>query len=89
VRCLRQRPVAWSASAVTITMTLLHDVEKLVARLAPAPVCDDCLTHTLGLSTLRHHADFAARELAGTNGFERLKDTCGLCGETRLVTVRR
>ncbi|AOR76388.1 hypothetical protein [Novosphingobium resinovorum] len=69
-------------------MTILHDVEKLVARLAPAPVCDDCLTQTLGLSPL-HHADFAARELAGVNGFERLKDTCGLCGETRAVTVRR
>lgn len=69
-------------------MTILHDVEKLVARLAPAPVCDDCLTHTLGLSVL-HHADLAARELAGTNGFERLRDTCGLCGETRSVTVRR
>jgi len=69
-------------------MTILQDVEKLVARLAPAPVCDDCLTETLGLSTL-HHADFAARELAGANGFERLKGTCGLCGEMRSVTVRR
>lgn len=69
-------------------MTILNDVGKLVARLAPAPVCDDCVANTLGLSTF-HHADHAARELAGANGFERLKDTCGLCGETRSVTVRR
>jgi hypothetical protein len=69
-------------------MTVLQDVEKLVVRLAPAPVCDACLTDTLGLSIL-HHADHAARELAGSNGFERSKDECSLCGETRMVIRRR
>lgn len=69
-------------------MTMISDIEKVVARLSPAPVCDQCLAQTLGLSVL-HHADQAARELAGTNGFERRKDACGLCGETRMVSVKR
>ncbi|WP_232491741.1 hypothetical protein [Novosphingobium kaempferiae] len=68
-------------------MTIRDDVEKLVVRLAPRPVCDECVAHTLGLSML-HHVDQATRELAGSNGFERRKDTCSLCGETRPVTAR-
>lgn len=69
-------------------MTILQDVEKLVVRLAPAPVCDDCLTEKLNLTVL-HHADHAVRELAGSNGFERSRDDCGLCGENRLVIRRK
>ncbi|MFT4053933.1 MAG: hypothetical protein QM681_05465 [Novosphingobium sp.] len=69
-------------------MTIIGEIEKLVVRLSPAPVCDECVAHTLGLSVL-HHADQAARELAGTNGFERRKDACGLCSETRMVSVKR
>ncbi len=68
-------------------MTILQDIEKLVARLAPEPVCDDCITQRLGLSVL-HHADVQTRELLGTNGFVRSKDECSLCGETKLV-IRR
>ncbi|TCM12991.1 hypothetical protein EDF56_11615 [Novosphingobium sp. PhB165] len=69
-------------------MTALQDIEKLVARLSPEPVCDDCIAQTLGLSPLEH-TDQSARELAGTNGFERRKDVCSLCGDTRLVTLQR
>ncbi|MGF7156101.1 hypothetical protein [Novosphingobium gossypii] len=69
-------------------MTIVRDIEKLVTRLAPSPVCDECLADTLGLSVL-HHADQAARQLAGMNGFERRKDTCGLCGEVRMVSAKR
>lgn len=69
-------------------MTILSDVEKLVGRLAPAPVCDTCLTTTLGLGTFAP-VEQAARELAGANGYERGKDTCCLCGETRMVIRRR
>lgn len=69
-------------------MTALHAIERLVARLSPEPVCDDCITQTLRLSPLEN-ADQSARELTGTNGFERRKDTCSLCGETRLVTLQR
>lgn len=69
-------------------MTRLQDVEKLVARLSPEPVCDPCLSTTLGISGLEH-AYYAARELAGTNGYTRSKEACCLCGETRMVIARR
>jgi hypothetical protein len=59
----------------------VQDVEKIVACLSPGPVCDTCLTTKLGISLLEH-ADHAARELAGTNGYERRKDACCLCDET-------
>lgn len=62
-------------------------IEKLVSRLAPEPVCDDCIVQTLGLSPL-DHVEQATRELVGANGFERSKGACSLCGETRLVTRR-
>lgn len=69
-------------------MTLLQNIEKLVSRLSPEPVCDTCITEKLDLDPLEH-ADHAARELAGTNGFELLSGACSLCGETRLVIRRR
>ncbi|WP_454798669.1 hypothetical protein [Novosphingobium lindaniclasticum] len=69
-------------------MTALQAIEKLVSRLSPEPVCDDCIAQTLGLSPCEHTQQ-AARELLGTGGFERSKDTCSLCGEVRLVTRQR
>jgi hypothetical protein len=65
-------------------MTVLENVAKLVSRLSPEPVCDDCIARTLGLSAPRHAAR-KTRELAGSNGFARRKDACSLCGETKLV----
>lgn len=69
-------------------MTILNDVERLVRRLAPEAVCDDCITERLGLS-VRQHADHNTRELAGSNGFVRSKDGCSLCGATKLVIRHR
>lgn len=69
-------------------MTVLEDVAKLVTRLSPDPVCDDCITQRLALS-VRQHANHKTRELAGSNGFERGKDACSLYGETKLVIWRR
>lgn len=68
-------------------MTVRDDVEKLVVRLSPAAICDDCITEKLGL-TVRQHANHKTRELVGRNGFQRHKDVCSLCGETKLV-IRR
>ena len=68
-------------------MTILDDVERLVSRLSPEPVCDDCIAERLGL-TVRQHANHKTRELAGSNGFERRKHVCSLYGETKLV-IRR
>lgn len=69
-------------------MTILNDVERLVLRLAPEAICDDCIAERLGLS-VRQHANHKTRELAGSNGFTRAKDVCGLCGATKLVIRHR
>ena len=69
-------------------MTVLQDIEKLIARLGPEPVCDSCIAETLGLLP-QDHADQIARELAGLNGFERGREICSLCGETAQTTRHR
>ncbi|AYJ85441.1 hypothetical protein D3Y57_01815 (plasmid) [Sphingomonas paeninsulae] len=69
-------------------MAVLDDVERFVVRLSPEPVCDDCIAEKLDLS-VRQHANHKTRELAGSNGFERRKDVCSLCGGTKLVISRR
>ncbi len=68
-------------------MPVLDDVRKLVSRLSPDPVCDDCIAEKLGLS-VRQHANHKTRELAGSGGFERAKGRCSLCGADKLV-IRR
>ncbi|MBB4841321.1 hypothetical protein HNP52_004423 [Sphingomonas kyeonggiensis] len=68
-------------------MTVLDDVAKFVTRLSPEAVCDDCITEKLQLS-IRQHANHKTRELAGTDGFERRKAECSLCGTQKLV-IRR
>lgn len=68
-------------------MTTSDQVRALIERLAPEPVCDDCIAERLALS-VREHANIRTRELAGAGGFERRKDVGSLCGETRMV-IRR
>jgi hypothetical protein len=68
-------------------MTVLDQVRRLIERLSPQPVCDDCISERLGLS-VRQHANHKTRELAGTRGFERRKDACAICGATKLVICR-
>lgn len=65
-------------------MTVLEDVAELVERLAPHGICDDCIANKLNL-TVRQHANHKTRELAGTGGFRREKDVCGVCSEHKLV----
>lgn len=65
-------------------MTVLDEVEKLIIRLAPDAICDDCITEKLEL-TIRQHANHKTRELAGTQGFVRAKDGCSICGSNKLV----
>jgi hypothetical protein len=69
-------------------MTVIDQVRGLIERLSPDPVCDDCITERLGLS-VRQHANHKTRELTGSNGFERGKDVCAICGETKQVIRRR
>ncbi|OJY60537.1 MAG: hypothetical protein BGP16_05645 [Sphingobium sp. 66-54] len=64
--------------------TVLSQVRALIERLAPEPICDDCITQRLGLS-VRQHANHKTRELAGMNGFERQIGPCALCGSQKKV----
>lgn len=68
--------------------TVLNQVRRLIERLSPEPICDECIGERLGLSE-RQHANQETRELAGTSGFERRKDTCSICGEQKIVIRRR
>ena len=69
--------------------TVLDRVRGLVVRLAPEPVCDDCITSKLAL-TVRQHANHKTRELAGSAGFERQLGECTLCGTTKkVIRLRR
>jgi hypothetical protein len=66
---------------------VLEDVAAFVSRLSPDAVCDDCIADRLQLS-VRQHANHKARELAGSEGFERRKAPCSFCGKEKLV-IRR
>ena len=68
-------------------MTVFDDVRALIDRLAPEPICDDCVAERLGLS-VRQHANHKTRELAGSYGFELRKDICSMCFAEKLV-IRR
>lgn len=68
--------------------TVLDKVRSLIERLSPQPVCDDCIADRLNLS-VRQHANHKTRELAGSEGFERNKDECSLCGASKLVIRKR
>lgn len=63
-------------------------VRGLIERLSPEPICDDCITERLGLS-VRQHANHKTRELAGTQGFERRKEACSICGQDKIVIRKR
>jgi len=64
--------------------TTLDRVRALIERLAPEPVCDDCITDRLSLGG-SDQSSRMANELAGSHGFERGKDECSLCGASKLV----
>lgn len=64
--------------------TVLDRMRGLIERLAPEPVCDDCITEQLG-PTVRQHANHKSRELAGRSGFERQLSACSLCGTGKKV----
>jgi len=68
-------------------VTVLDKVRALIERLAPEPLCDDCIAEKLGM-TWKSQANVCARELAGTHGIVRRKDMCALCGGVRIVTGR-
>ncbi len=62
-------------------------IRKLIDRLAPEPICDECIAERLALAD-RQEASIAANELAGTSQFERRRAGCALCGGEKLTTRR-
>lgn len=59
--------------------SVLEKVRGFVARLAPHPVCDDCIVERLALPE-PEAANLNINELAGSDGFERTAAACSLCG---------
>lgn len=68
--------------------TIAGQIERLIMRLDGAAVCDGCVTDRLGLS-VPAQANVVTRVLGGTRGFERRRDACTLCGNSRTVTRHR
>lgn len=68
--------------------TILPRVRGLIERLAPEPICDECISEKLSLTRMSQ-ANQVVRELAGTDGFERQSDVCAICGASRTVTRKR
>lgn len=60
-------------------------VASFIARLSPEPVCDRCIAERLQLANPQT-ANLQAREVSGSQGFERRRDICSLCFNERLVT---
>ena len=78
------RDLTVSAEALGMRGDALDQVRLLIERLAPAPVCNDCINERLGLPE-RNAATFATHLLAGTARFERQKSKCALCGTTKMI----
>jgi len=68
--------------------TIAGQIEALIVRLDGAAVCDACVTDRLDLS-VPAQANVVTRALGGTCGYERMKDSCGLCGRIRTVIRHR
>lgn len=66
---------------------MIDPIRKLIERLAPNPVCDDCIADRLSLADLER-VSLAVNELAATSQFERRRNVCTLC-ETEKLTTRR
>ncbi|HEX7854648.1 MAG TPA: hypothetical protein VF503_13230 [Sphingobium sp.] len=62
-------------------------IEALIGRLAPDPICDDCIGERLEISDTQDVRQ-RTHELAGTRGYERKTSPCTLCGTAKL-TIRR
>jgi hypothetical protein len=65
-------------------MTIIEKIRAFINRLAPAAVCEICVTERLDLQ--RTYVGKVMRELAGEAGFEARIDLCSLCcGEKRVL----
>ncbi|MCW1432340.1 hypothetical protein OLX23_24800 [Novosphingobium sp. JCM 18896] len=64
--------------------SILDSVRRLIEQLAPTPVCEACIAERLKLAPGKP-VERHTHELAGIDGFERDRDACALCGQTKSV----
>jgi hypothetical protein len=65
----------------------LERIRQFVARLAPLPVCEECVgEHVPDIMAQEVHLSLS--ELAVERGFDRARALCGLCGHERLVVEK-
>lgn len=69
-------------------MTVLESVRKLIVRIAPDAMCDDCIAIALKISP-RQHANHKTRELASVPGFVRAKGVCLGCEKDGKLVMRK
>lgn len=70
--------------AMTRSASIAERVEALIRRMDGTPLCDDCITDRLDLSSIAQ-TSVATGAAAGVRGFERSRGPCGLCSEARHV----
>lgn len=78
----------YSLAAMNGGTTIAGQIERLIVRLDGAAVRDGCVTDRLNLS-VPAQANVVTRALGGTRGFERRRDDCSLCGNSRTVIRHR
>lgn len=59
-------------------------IDALIGRMAPDPVCDDCIAERLDIKAMT--VQRRAHELAGRRGYERATAACPLCATTKVTT---
>jgi hypothetical protein len=69
-------------------MTVLEQVEGLLARISPNALCDDCIADKLAIRP-RQHANHKTRELEKLLGYDRRVAECSLCKRTDKKVTRR
>lgn len=67
---------------------ILDSVRRLVERLAPRPICDDCIVERID-DAQPDAIGLASHELAASRDFERDHGDCALCGEHKPTIAKR
>lgn len=81
---LSRIPVQLYCKSMNRSSSIAERVEAIIRRMEGTPLCDECITDRLDLSSVAQ-ASAATGAAGGVGGFERLKAACGLCGEQRHV----
>lgn len=62
-------------------------IDALIGRMAPDPVCDECIAERLAIDA--ETVQRRTHELAGKRGYERKTAPCPLCATVKVTTQRR